>query len=54
MTWKVITVGILTILGILGLTIALSWSRINEILSFEDLNRNCIHDDEEEQRLSRI
>ncbi len=42
------------IVSILAITVWLSWARITEILSFEDLNRNCIHDDEEEQRLSRI
>lgn len=36
------------------MTVLLSWAKIYEILNFEDLNKNCIHDEEEAERLARV
>lgn len=36
------------------MTVLLSWGKIYEMLNFEDLNKNCIHDEEEALRLARV
>ena len=54
LTFKHIVFGLFIILFILSATVLISWTKIYEILNFEDLNRDCIHDEEESKRLARV
>ncbi len=54
LNFKHMVIGVLIILFILFMTVLVSWTKIYEILSFEDLNRNCIYDEEETKRLARV
>ena len=46
--------GAILIVAILSVSVWISWGHIYEILTFEDLNKNCIHDEEEAKRLARV